>query len=64
MAVVSRIGINYTRWDASPMRMENQREGWGGRDIVCLLFTSICFHRGRRFSATHRDIGTRSACDP
>lgn len=40
MVVVSRIGVNYAHRDASPMRMENQHEGWGGegyRPFVCLF---------------------------
>lgn len=40
MVVVSRIGVNYADRDASPMRMENQHEGWGGegyRPFVCLF---------------------------
>lgn len=59
IVVVSRIGK--LRGAALPMRMENQHwMRWHGIvgvvPSVCLLFTSICFHRGRgRFNA-HRDI--------
>lgn len=67
IVVVSRIGK--LRGGALPMRMENQHwMRWHGIvgvvPSVCLLFTSICFHRGRgRFNA-HRDIRTIGLCDP
>lgn len=67
IVVVSRIGK--LRGGALPMRMENQHwMRWHGIvgvvPFVCLLFTSICFHRGRgRFNA-HRDIRTIGLCDP
>lgn len=41
MVVVSRIGVNYADRDASPMRMENQHEGWGGEGYRPFVYLFI-----------------------